>query len=452
MPPSINRIFDYINRRSPILIHTPWVRNIGDCAEQIYYGLLKARRDGKKIVFLRQHELFWKFRIGVTNRELFDIESDYSALPARGFWRYFGGWFLAIVFGTGRAVYLLYRKFLRMLHPLWPQSRLSPFRVWYTMPTIGFSALWQPDGMESFSWDVVRSFQWEKQHDEFLSVRLADEKRHRAEQIRAAMGIPQSDWFVCLHVREAGFLRDGERAAYRNASIQNYFKGMQLVTDAGGWVVRLGDPSMTPLPSMERVIDYPHTKFWCDLMDIYLVSECRFYLGTNSGPADVARLFQKAMVLTNITEWSKLFPARKGDLVIFKHLFSRSRNRFLSLSEISREPAGECQIFPHPGEDYVFSENTAEEIRDVIEEFLDQPADYEYSELQEAFNHARSVQIRRWIDEGVFWPHDAMEDVIERYHFASRVDSVGGTVGQRYLDQNWVEDRMNVKNVRAQEI
>ena len=55
LPLPINKLFNYINRKSPVLIHTPWVRNIGDCAEEIYYGLLKARRDGKKIVF---HENF----------------------------------------------------------------------------------------------------------------------------------------------------------------------------------------------------------------------------------------------------------------------------------------------------------------------------------------------------------------------------------------------------------
>jgi hypothetical protein len=197
------------------------------------------------------------------------------------------------------------------------------------------------------------------------------------------------------------------------------------------------------------VIDYAHTPYKSELMDMYLVSQCRFYVGTNSGPFDVATLFSKPMILVNTIEWSLALPAKRGDLAIIKHTFSRSRNRFLSIKEILEEPFG-CQVFRPPSDEYVKVENTPEEIRDVIEEFLAKSEDYGYSELQEAFNEGRRRQIHRWLDQGEpFWPAPSKKDlVIEQYRIASRADSVAGTLGQKYLEQNWLVD--NLENSHAE--
>lgn len=442
----INKLFDYINRKSQILIHTPWPRNIGNCAEEIYYGLLKARRDGKKIVFLFPHRLFWKFCIGVGNSELFKIESDYC-LSNNNIWCYLSGWLLTVVFGPLRFLYLLLYKLYKCLHVhglqrIRPEFRFPPVNVWYTLPSIGRTTLWKPEGVNQFSWEIVSSFQWKRQYDEYLPVKLEQERHKRAEQLRVEMGIPLTGWYVCLHVREGGFHKDAWVEGTRNASILNYIKGIKVITDAGGFVVRMGDPSMMKLPLMERVIDYPHTPYKCELMDIYLISQCHFYVGVNSGPLDIAWLFQKRVVLTNLTEWLMSFPKKKGDLSIIKHIFSRSRNRFLSLKEILNEPF-ECQYVRELGNDYIMFENSSEEIKNVIVECLNTSADYQYSELQETFNEGRRAQIHRWLERSELFFENRLDDLVERYRLASRADSVKGALGRKYVEQNWISDSMN---------
>ena len=72
-----NRICERLNRGREVLLMTPYSRNIGNCAEEVYYGLLRARREGKRAVFLYPRPLFWKFRVEVVNRELLELESDY---------------------------------------------------------------------------------------------------------------------------------------------------------------------------------------------------------------------------------------------------------------------------------------------------------------------------------------------------------------------------------------
>jgi len=83
----INKIFDYINSKSPVLIFTPWMEFIGNCSEEIYFALIKARREGKKALFLYPDNLIpvKNFKFITSNRELFNIESDYS-ITGNSYW------------------------------------------------------------------------------------------------------------------------------------------------------------------------------------------------------------------------------------------------------------------------------------------------------------------------------------------------------------------------------
>ena len=430
----INKAIGYLFRKSPVLIHTPRAESIGNCAEEIFFGLLKAKREGKKILFLHPRNLF--FRRFVANQKLFHLQSPYS-IQNKYLW-YLGGWLLTLIIalmwlGTGGHI----MRLRRILRSIWNKSagRKAVFDFDRLTPTVGKPALWNPGGFDCFSWKVVEEQSWRKQFDGYVPPEMMAYDHRRAEHLRVKMGIPLADWFVCLHVREAGYREDINNP--RNASIQNYIEGIKVITAAGGRTVRLGDRSMTPLPPMDRVIDYPHTGYKSELMDIYLLNQCRFYVGGTSGPLEVANLFSKPMVLVNVTGWSMALPVDKGDLTILKHVFSRARNRFLSISEILSEPPT-WQGIDLASNEYVMVENTPAEIRDVIDEYLAKSEYYEYSRLQEAFNEGRKNQIHRWFDQ----MGATSADLTETYRIAARCDSSAATLGQNYLEQNWLVDNL----------
>ena len=107
------------------------------------------------------------------------------------------------------------------------------------------------------------------------------------------------------------------------------------------------------------------------------------------------------------------------------------------------EESANCQSYPFPNRaEYEFVENSEDEIRDVIEEFLTRPQQYQYSEMQETFNRERSLHLHRWLDGETVTPRDRQLDIHAKYRVASRTDSVAGTVGQRYLEQNWLADSL----------
>lgn len=244
-----------------------------------------------------------------------------------------------------------------------------------------------------------------------------------------------------MHVREGGFRNDDQRVE-RNAHIANYIEAIEEITRRGGWVMRMGDATMTKLPVMERVIDYPFTRFKSALMDVYLVSQCRFYIGMPSGILDMALLFQRPMITMNMSSWLFPFPQKQCDICLFKHVYSKSRNRFLSIREWLTEPF-EAVWFLTLGDDYVFHENDAQELKAVVKEFLDRGDNWESTPLQRQFSELRVRNGRKLISESSI-AGNVFDDMHQRYRLASRLDSAVGMVGAEFLQQNWESDARNL--------
>ena len=417
---------------------SPHVYAVGNCAEQIYFGLLKARKNGKKLYILRPYNIPWLLKYRLTNRELFRIESDYCYSFNDNFIEKLIRFSLTALYIPFRVLNLLLKRYFgRCLNES------------YSFPKIGVGTLWHPKRkMKDFSWGIVHSYDWKAQMDEYLPVRLSKESFDRAQRIRLKMGIGTEEWFVCLHVREGGFRNDWDRREWRNATIENYMLAIKEITERGGWVIRMGDNTMAPLPKMDHVIDYPFSAFKSDLMDVYLISECRFYVGCCSGILDVARLFQKPLIMPNLVSWTYGYPPKKGDLSITKHVYSYSKMRFLSIKEMfdgSWSMQEECGSFVR--ENYKMYENSPEEIRALICEYMDSEkfGGQKLTTLQEKANRHRIVQAYRLFKERKFPGGD--DDVYRKrgmkYRFATRIESSEASLGRSFLEENWYRSSKN---------
>ncbi len=423
----LHKIINRINERGPFLIQTPCVSVIGNCSEEILFGLIRARRENKKLVILYPYDLPWKFRFPVTNRELFDVASPHCfELPSALF--VLARLALTALYGSLRALSLVLGKLL---------GQWAHLHGRFTHPCLGDTTLWKPDEEPAkFCWDVAERYHWTEEIQQPLAVGLKPVKRARAHGARLEMGIPQNVWFVGLHVRERGFYNDKKEYTCRNATIANYLPMIRAITACGGWVVRLGDKSMTPLPPLEQVIDYPHTRFKSDLMDMYLLSECRFYVGMSSGILDTAFLFQRPMLITNMTNMTFVYPRRPEDRGLPKHIYSKSQKRFLSLREILDAP-WEAQHFHTLGADFEMFENTSEELREAVVEFMDglKGVPVALTSLQSSANRLRIEQGRRLISRILFDNH--YDDMHNRYRMASRLESALGSLSRSFVEQNW---------------
>jgi putative glycosyltransferase (TIGR04372 family) len=434
------RLCDWIGKRTGTIILTPHMLVVGNCGEDVYFGLLKARREGKKLVILWPYELPGRLKFRLTNVEVINVASDYRAVSHDSFVNIAARILLTAYFAFFRTLSYMHRLFLGI--------HLSNV---YRIPIIGESTLWQPEWVRDFSWDVVHQYDWPRQLATPLPVSLTKKKQLIAEHQRALLGLPKDAWFVCLHVRESGFHKD--TVSERNANIFNYIGAIEEITSRGGWVVRMGDSTMTRLPVMERVIDYPFTESKSALMDVYLISQCRLYIGMMSGIYDVAVLFQRPMIMTNMSNWMWTFPLKKSDLGVMKHVYSKSKNGFLSVREVLAEP-WTVVSFLGMGDEYVLYENDSDELRAVVKEFFERGDYWEPTALQRQFNELRILTGRKIISEEMFnagnvqpyYSKNVAEyDLLERYRLASRLDSAVGMLGANYLQQNWEVDVRNGK-------
>lgn len=427
---ALNRAVEWLNGRSRRLVLTPYARAIGDCATDVYYGLLKARREGKRVLFACPATPFPGFPFRVANAELFELQSEVP--PASPSARRVVGWMLTLLFGLLRCWYPVRRRLSRLLTG---RTYVNPF---YVVPSIGRATLWKPDHATTFSWEEVQKLDWQGQFNRPIGVRLTPDRLREGERVRAQLGIPPQSWFACLHVREGGFRNDWSLEAFRNADVRSYLGAIAAITSRGGYVVRLGDATMSALPALDGVIDYAHSPFKSELMDLYLISQCRFFVGTVSGPIEVAWLFERPVLATNQIDWISYFPHRRGDRAILKHAFLRAERRFLTLREVLRHP--EFSLYGL-GEAYQQAfemfENSPEELETAVIEFINGlDSDQALSPLQDEFNVLRRAEVRRWLGTAPRLFASELDDLAQRYRLASAY-FFAGALSQSFLADNW---------------
>lgn len=198
-------------------------------------------------------------------------------------------------------------------------------------------------------------------------LKIKEKEQLQGWEVLKILGIPSDAWFVALHVREGG---NPARVA-RDAQVESYDLAIKAVVDRGGWVIRMGNPSMTPLEATPGLIDYAHSSYQSEWMDVFLWALCRFYIGTPSGPAWVPPTFGVPCVTTN---WNGFQNWRWyiKDLCIPKLMWTDKEKRYLTFEETYDCTGGMTEsssYLEHISCRWI--DNTREELRDIVIEMLD---------------------------------------------------------------------------------
>lgn len=213
--------------------------------------------------------------------------------------------------------------------------------------------------------------EYEAQHGGRPLLTLSRSDYERGWRCLRQLGVPQDAWFACLHVREGGYLPDLAYHSYRDADVSTYLLAVESIVERGGWVIRMGDPSTKPLPRMDRVIDYAHSEVRSDWMDVFCFSQCRFFLGTTSGPFNVSFAFGIPCALASFAPMGH-GPYSERDIWIPKLHWSVSENRYMTFAEVLLSPLrqfGRTEDFDAAGVSLV--DNSPEEIGDLAVEMMD---------------------------------------------------------------------------------
>ena len=183
----------------------------------------------------------------------------------------------------------------------------------------------------------------------------------------------ESKKFVCVHSRDSGFYGWVNRTT-RDYDINKLIPVINCLGSIGIAVFRAGSNPQYVIPP--ESLDYPSLYFdACDRteqdQDIYLFSNCLFYLGCSSGPAEVPGTFGKNVYLTNvypIVNGRRFLP---GDLSIFKKIRDRTTGKLLPFKNYFEAPFDQApQKSQLARMGYQLENNTEEEIMVGFIEFI----------------------------------------------------------------------------------
>lgn len=220
--------------------------------------------------------------------------------------------------------------------------------------------------------------------------------------------------FVCIAARTALYnkktLGNDFDYSYRNMNFEDYRKAIGYLQKKYD-VVRMGR-SEQPITLEEQFIDYAGN-YANDLMDLYLMANCKFLITGVSGIGALGTLFSKPILMVNVVPFS--FGAgglryTEYDLFIPKKYYDAKKKRFLSIREIIKVES-ECLIYGqrYAQNNIMFINNTPEEIEAACKEmnerldgvWKDTPEDIEnqkkYLNLYNEMKIAATNNVQNWI-------------------------------------------------------
>jgi len=415
-------------RKLPFFIQTPWVGAIGNMSEEIYYGLLRARRENRKVIFFFPYDvfkpfIFSKYGLGI-NSELKKVESKYRLFSYNHPISIIGNIALTI----GASILILVDITI---------GRIYRLPSWFRIPSIGSKAIWMHKSSKKFLPNRVLSWDWGNDFSNYLEITLPDKSNRKGSLIMKKMGIPDNAWYVCVYARDSGYYsskgyKEGRIKEIRNSDIDAYKKSIKLIIDKGGYVVRLGDSRMKEFTGMKGrgFIDYPFTEFKSDLMDLYLIKNCKFFLGPISGIYDVAAMFQIASLMPNSIPNTLSYPRRKEDIFIYKHVYDKISNNFVSV--VGLNDFFKSRSFSDKSIE--FFENTEEEIYELVKEFFSRESgNIKYSDFQlKWISEIKNTIIRDEINE-----IELKVSVAQKYRHLSKLLGANGVIGKRFIQENY---------------
>lgn len=182
--------------------------------------------------------------------------------------------------------------------------------------------------------------------------------------------------FVCVTARTPAYnvntIGHDFEYEYRNMNFMDYKMAISYLQKQNIMTVRMGRME-SPIDKIDSCIDYAG-RYADDFRDIYLASQCEFYIANSTGSIYMALLFARPVLMVNSVPNTFGYggsPYTEQDLFIPKKYYDENKGRYLSLREMIKVES-QCLIWGNRYKEMGirFIDNTPEEILTVTEEML----------------------------------------------------------------------------------
>jgi putative glycosyltransferase (TIGR04372 family) len=174
----------------------------------------------------------------------------------------------------------------------------------------------------------------------FHLLKVSEDLKLSGKQFLENAGLDGNSWFVTLHMREmhsSNQYRNGD-----NVNPDTYIEAVKKVLELGGQVIRIGNSGMTPLSLLglkhERVLDYAHIERNDPRLDVFFLSQCKYMIGTGSGPITFPNEFGRPVLYTNTPAIGRTLRLRGVSTP--QLLRDRETGKLLNIDEMLNNPLG----------------------------------------------------------------------------------------------------------------
>jgi putative glycosyltransferase (TIGR04372 family) len=418
----LTKILNTINQSKifPLYFLTPLVYAIGNASESILLATLKL--GGKKKIVILSPRFFQKIlNYNICNKSLFeDIIINKSNVNQNLILKIFFNFFLEVEFFFTRLFILTLDKF-----------KITSSEK-YRFPYVGTNNLADYEYINNhnfykFPFKKIKTFPKTE-----IMIDLDYKKSHEHKKILKVITYGRK--FICIHVRDS-FYKKNNKKNYRNSNINNYIKSIKYLIGQGYFVFRLGNSPLNKIHFENKYfLNYPDSYIKSDFMDLLLIKNCDFYIGTQSGTYDTARMFDKPKLITNMVEAFTAYPNRFNDRGIFKKIFHKKKNKIIKIDEFINMPFK----YNDPEQsinDLEFLENSPEEILKGTIEFhnlFKNNRQYLRSTLQKKFDILHKTAFEKHFNNGDI----SLIKNIEGLKITRWMKSNKGTMCDSYLRNN----------------
>jgi putative glycosyltransferase (TIGR04372 family) len=207
-------------------------------------------------------------------------------------------------------------------------------------------------------------------------ISFSIEEIEAGEKYLRQVGLSSDQEFVCMIARDEVYKdkflnrkghRDWSYHSYRNSDISNYVKSAEILTKHNYSVFRMGKGVNGEIKTNnDRIIDYSNSVNRSDFLDIYLSTNCKFFIVGEAGLQTVPLVFRIPIVFVNLSAIEYALTSNSNIISIPKQYWLKQEKRIMTFKEIYKSGAGRLlrtKQYENMGIELI--ENTPAEILDV---------------------------------------------------------------------------------------
>ena len=172
-------------------------------------------------------------------------------------------------------------------------------------------------------------------------LKLSSKEMENGYKILEEIGIKKNSKWVCIHNRDLAYLNqtfsknDWSYHDYRDFSVNDFDLASEYFVKKGYYVIRMGKLTNEKMSSKNpMIIDYVNSNLKSDFVDIFLMSNCKFYFGSPSGVVNVVMLFRKPLFVINLSPMEGIFSYERKYPCLFKRAYDLKKKRLLTIREM----------------------------------------------------------------------------------------------------------------------